>query len=413
MPPEGIIAPRARWCKDNRKNYNRSKADMAARLVTSPNFALTHAADGACYAAGETEPYPQFWLDRREQMLFALFGQRGGMSARSAENALLRMKLPRDTGAERRRIATAIAGMREAGLLIAPDGELSRYDRTMARDYLDHRPFPAAIARRIEALARIGAETPVLDLAAGPGSLALELAQTSRHVRMIELSRGFVAAAEGEAIARGVSLDALCESANRLPQHDGSYGAITVSQALHWLDDVAVAKGVIKCLAEGGSFFVVHAALTLPDAHPLAHLLGDRTPLGDKQKASFAEEVRPLFRRLELLFAALGSADVARHDPAHARTGLAPISPAGISLFRQQRPIDLGFARAFLSDSHIAELGVEREAFWSDLAARCAAAPADAMLGRQDFALLHFQRGASGFRLEGWRGETCEELAYP
>ncbi len=386
---------------------------MAARLVTSPNFALTHAADGTCYAAGETEPYPQFWLDRREQMLFALFGQRGGMSARAAENALLRMTPRRDPGAERRRIAAAIAGMAEAGVLIAPDGELSRYDRTMARDYLDYRPFPAPIARRIEALAGICAETPVLDLAAGPGSLALELARTSQRVRMIELSRGFVAAAETEALARGVQLDAICESANRLPLHDGSYGAITISQALHWLDDVAVTKGVIKCLAEGGSFFVVHAALTLPDAHPLAHLLGDRTPLGDKQRVPFAEEVRGLFRRLELLFAALGDAHVARHDPEHARAGLAAIAPAGISLFRQERPIDLGFARAFLSDSHIAGLGVERDTFWSDLAARCAGAPAEAMLGQQDFALLHFQRGAQGFRLEDWRTDAHEEIAYP
>lgn len=405
----GIIAPRARWCK----NIPCTKADMVARLVTSPNFALTHAADGACYAAGETEPYPQFWLDRREQMLFALFGQRGGMSARAAENALLRMTPRRDATSERRRIAAAIAGMAGAGLLIPPDGELSRYDRTMARDYLDHRPFPAPLARRIEALAGIGVDTPVLDLAAGPGSLALELAQTSQRVRMIELSRGFVAAAEEEAAARGVRLDAICESANRLPQHDGIYGAITISQALHWLDDVAVVKGVIKCLAEGGSFFVVHAALTLPDAHPLAHLLGDRTLLGDKQKVPFAAEVRVLFRRLELLFAALGDAQVARHDPDHARTGLAAIGPAGIDLFRQRRPIDLGFARAFLTDSHIAGLGVERPAFWSHLAARCAGASAEAMLGRQDFALLHFRRGAADFRLADWRGDTGEELAFP
>lgn len=383
------------------------------RYVSSPNFSLTRSTDGASYVSGETEPYQQYWLERREQLLFALLGTGNGMSQDDVVDALLRLEPAQDPTFERASIIDSIEQMFTAGILINPEAELSRYDRAIARDYLDHRPFPPEIAKQIVKLADIGPHNPVLDLAAGPGSLALELARHSDQVRTIELSRGFVEASMQEAERLGLKLDAMHESANRLQFHDGLYRAITVSQALHWLDDIAIVKGVIKCLDPGGSFFVVHAALTLPDAHPLAFLLGDSTPLGDKTSIAFAEEVRPLFRRLALLFSALDTGNVARHDPAHARYDLAPINPAGLSLFRQNRMIDAGFARAFLTDSHIANLGVDRETFWRDLEGRIDAAAPQELLGTQEFALLHFQRGAEGVNIDAWQPPQMEILPSP
>ena len=310
--------------------------NLPERLRASPNFSLNQSMDGRCFAAGEVEPYPQFWLTERERLLFSLFGRRGGMKPGEAIEAMVHLSGATDGPAERRRIERAIAGMHEAGVLIDPAGELSRYGKAMARDYLDHRPFPKDVAARIVEVARIEPSSTVLDLASGPGSLALELAGVTPHVSIMELSRGFVAAARAEAKRRGVQLQAFNESANRLPQHDGTYDAITISQALHWLDDVALCKGICRTLAPGGSFVVVHGALTLPDRHPLSYILGDVTPLGDKQRVAFADEVRPLFRRLALLFEALDAPEVARHDPLHARQGAARIGGQGIELFRQK-----------------------------------------------------------------------------
>lgn len=382
---------------------------MPDRLRTSPNFALSQSADGRSFVIGEVEPYPHYWLSDRERLLFALFGAEGGMAVGDAVEAMLRI----EPAATREELAETIADMHEAEVLIVPEAELSRYGREMARDYLDHRPFPSAIANKIAVLGGIGPDTRVLDLAAGPGSLALELAKRTPHVSMMELSRGFVEAAQEEATHRGVQLETIHESCNRLAQVDGSFNVMTISQAIHWLDDVMLVKGVCRNLAEGGSFFVVHGSLTLPPQHPLSYILGDKTPLGDKQAGSFADTVRPLYRRIALLFDALDAPEVDRHDPLHARQLDSPITGTGIELYRQQRPIDENFARAFLSDSHIAALGQSRETFWHDLRQRCNAASAEELIGYQDFALLHYQRGAERLEAADWLPMKPVQIGYP
>ncbi len=385
---------------------------MAEKLRASPNFALSQSADGRSFVIGEVEPYPQYWLCARERMLFALFGHKQGMVIDAAIAALMRLSAPADTAGEQRRIVKAIAGMREAGVLIEPQAELSRYGRDMAQDYLKHRPFPPEIAQRIAELGKAGAASRMLDLAAGPGSLALELARHSPHVSMMELSRGFVAAAKAEARSRGVALATINESCNRLVQMDESFDLITISQAIHWLDDVLLVKGVCRNLARGGSFFVIHGALTLSASHPMSYILGDNTPLGNKQAGPFAENSRSLFRRVALLFEALDAPDVARHDPGHARRGAEPIAASGIELFQQRRPIAQGFARAFLSDAHIAALGMERAAFWQDLDRRCQCASADQLIGTMDWALLHFQRGGAAMDRSVWQSGAVQTIGY-
>jgi hypothetical protein len=267
----------------------------------------------------------------------------------------------------------------------------------MARDYLTHRSFPKQLAKEIVSAGAISSNSRILDLASGPGSLALELAQTSPHVSMMELSRGFTAAARNEAKKRGLVLNAINENCNRLAQHDGIYDVITISQAL----------------AANGSFFVVHGALSLKETHPLSYILGDRTPLGDKQHSVFADDVRPLLRRLSLLFEALDTPDVARHDPEHARVGLDPIAGRSVRLFRQVRPIDEGFARAFLSDRHIDALDIDPEDFWKDLKARCAAASPEDIRGAQDWALLQFKRGGHGIDSVRWKPGSPMTIAFP
>ena len=385
------------------------------RLAASPNFALCHAPEGGAYVRGETEPYAQYWLDERERMLFALFGRKGGLAIRRAQSLMAALKPGHDTAAERRRVLRAIAGMADAGVLVAPEGELSRYGAEMARDYLEHRRFPTAIVEDLCGLAGIGAQSRVLDLASGPGSLALAMARRTPHVSIMELSRGFVALAGEEAARRGLALETINESCNRLAQLDGTFDAITVSQALHWLDDLAVCKGVCRTLAAGGSFFVIHAAIDLADDHPLAPLLGARSALGAKTALPFAEEARALYRRISLLFDALDTPDVERRDPAHraADSAAGRIAGAGVTLYRQARPMGLGFARAFLSETHIAGLGDDPAAVWRGLAEACDRAAPDALVGAMAWAVLHFRRGAQSLPAEQWTAEEPRAISYP
>ncbi len=361
--------------------------------------------DGRPYVVQDVEPYTQFWLSERERLLLALFARRGGSTQEDATRALLRLTLPgTEPGsaaedAERRRIARAVAGMLQVGVLMQRGADTSRYSQRIVRDYVAHRPFPSPVAQTLVQAAGIGAGTRVLDLAGGPGCLALALARQSNDVTLMELSHGFLAAARQRARQQGLALQTVHDSCNRLPQRDDAFDVITVSQALHWLDDVAVCRGVNRLLRAGGSFCIVHSAIDLPDAHPLAYLLGHDSVLGAKARVPFVEEVQALQRRVGLLLQALGAAGADRIDPlgggAAGAAQRAPVGFAGAWFFDQQRPFDEGYARGFLTPAHIAVTGQAEPAFWADLRRRTAQASPQALQGVHRWAVLHFQRGAA------------------
>ena len=372
----------------------------AERLRASPNFVLAFSQDGKPYVAQETEPYQQYWLSQRYRILLSLFsGQRGATGAEAVEGYFrLSAQPPQD--AERKRLLKAIADMRDCGVLIGTRDDVSRYDARMAEDYLRHRPFPRALADFLIAQAPVQAHTRVLDLAGGPGSLALELARASDDVTLMELSRGFVNAARQRATRLGLALDTIHESCNRLMYSGEAYDVITVSQALHWLDDMLVCRGILRVLRTGGSFFVIQTSMDVGEQHPLAAVLGSNSILGAKDPRPFAAQIQSLLRRLTLLFEALHAPDVQRIDPTQpardADGGIVwPIVPAAVSFFRQQRPFDLGYARAFLTPRHVEATGMAPEAFWSMLEQRAAGASAADFAGHMDWAVLHFRRGGA------------------
>lgn len=369
---------------------------LSERLRTSPNFALSLTMDGRAYVAKEVEPYIQYWLSDRERMLFALFAKKGGCLVDDAIADYVHLSGKADDPRATARLAKTIADMKAANVLIGVRDDTSRYDAQIAKAYRTYRPFPPELAAHMVQSAGIGRASSLLDLAGGPGSLALELAKTSDHVAMMELSHGFVCAARKAAKVAGVALTALHDSCNRLIFHDEVYDVVTVSQALHWLDDVMVCKGVGHILRKNGSFFVIQSGFSLGDDHPLSYILGDRTPLGDKPALSFAGQMEALLRRLTLLFEALDMPDVERIDPAQKwGADAARIVSVAATLFTQQRPIGLGFARAFLTPTHIAPTGQSPTQFWETLETRCANANAESLMARQDWAILHFKRGGT------------------
>lgn len=362
------------------------------RLRAAPGFVLSFSMDGRPFVAQDTEPYIQYWLSERYRVLLSLFATRRGLRTDEALAAWHRLHATEPGGAEDRRLLRAVEDMRKAGVLISTTEDTSRYDRHIVDDYLAHRPFPEALVQHLVQQGGIQRDTRVLDMAGGPGDLACKLASVSDAVTLTELSRGFVAAAADRARALGLQLDAQHDSANRLAQRAETYDVITVAQALHWLDDVQVVRGVCHTLAEGGSFFVVHSAMEVPDDHPLAYLLGHDSVLGKKERKPFAAEVQPLLRRLALLFQALDARGVEHVDLRHSEQG-APLGVAGAQLFAQQRPFDAGYARGFLTPRHIERTGLDTAAFWRDLDARCAGLPPERFLGTHHWAVLHFKRG--------------------
>ncbi len=353
------------------------------RLRVSPNFNVAFALDGRAYVAKETEPYIQYWLTERDRLLHAIFAGRRGATAQQAVDAYFRLTGDAASEPRRARLSRAIREMREAGVLVGTGDDTSRYDARIVDAYLTHRPFPRELSEFVIGAAPVRSSSKVLDIAGGPGDLALALAEASRDVSLMDLSRGFLAAAARRARAAGRPLTTIHDSGNRLVFRDDTFDVITIAQALHWLDDVQLCRGVCRALRAGGSFFVVHAAMEVDSDHPLASLFGTQSVLGPKTPQPFRDEVQPMLRRLTLLFEALD--------------GAAGIVPVNTTLFVQQRPFDLGFAQAFLTDEHLLAAGLVPERFWPDIVARCADAPPDAFVGTQHWAVLHFQRGATAF----------------
>lgn len=381
------------------------------RLRASPNFAQMSGFDGRPFVAKESEPYQQYWLSERYRLLLALFSGKTGATINTAIASYFRLSNQAPSASERDKLERAIRDMLAAEVLIDTRDDTSRYTRAIAEAYLTHRPFPPEITAAIIKAGAIGAETRLLDLAGGPGDLALQLAHKSGHVAMMELSRGFVSVAEERAKTAGRQLETIHDSCNRLMFRDDRFDVVTVSQALHWLDDVMVCRGLCRVLNAGGSFFVVHVAFDVPPEHPLAHLFGHASVLGTKKQRPFAEEVEALHRRLALLFEALDSPDVDRIDLAHQRD-FQRISSEKITIFRQMRPMGFGFARGFLTDRHIAATGMTPEAFWRDVETRCAGFSPQKIAGRFDWAVLHFKRRAPGSTGTDRGSQEVIEIGY-
>jgi SAM-dependent methyltransferase len=373
---------------------------LPPRLLSAASFTLALQPDGRAYVVRDREPYEQYWLSDTERLVFALCARRGGMPVTALSAAMATLAVP----AGARRLQRTLADMLQAGVLVDPAADDARYTATMVEAYRRHRPFPPGLTAALAEAAGLQPGQASLDLAGGPGDLALQLARRGARASLMDVSTAFLRAARAQARHEALGIETLRESANRLVQRDEAWDLITVSQALHWLDDVAVCRGVLRTLRPGGHFVVVQAAMDLADTHPLAPWLGRHSVLGAQGEAregaaGFRREVAALARRLGGLFDALDSPDVPRLDPTRRWQGEDGRPAHGLHLaalrhFTQPRPIGLGFARAFLSPSHLTGAGLSEAEAWAEIEARCAAARPRALQARMHWALLVFRRGA-------------------
>lgn len=376
--------------------------DLALRLQAAPTFSQARSMDGRAYVVEETEPYRQFWLSERHRTVLSLFGARRGATLAQALAQYGRLVGTAIDDRAQASVLKTIVDMRRAGILEPLRSETSRYTAAMVGSYLRHRPFPEAIAAFLVETGAIGRSTQVLDLAGGPGDLALRLARVCGHVTLMDLSRGFLDAATVRARAAGIDVTTVHESCNRLAHLGSTHDVITLSQALYWLDETALCRGVCRALKPGGWFFVIQSSITLADDHPLAFVLGRRSVLGAQDPRSFADQTRAVAGRLSALLAAL--------DPAAQAWGT--IAPAGRTFFRQTRPFGPDFARAFLTDRHVASTGMTPSRFWKEVDRRCAGVLPDGFLGTHDWAVIAFRRGGGSLPDASGDGAHPVDIAY-
>lgn len=127
-----------------------------------------------------------------------------------------------------------------------------------SEDYAEHRPgFPASFYERIEAILPLdGCRS--LDLATGPGTVALELASRGSSVLGIDISERQIETAARLATERELAGRARFEvaSAENTGLVADTLDLVTASQCWHWFDSDAAYGEVLRVLRPGGLLVV-------------------------------------------------------------------------------------------------------------------------------------------------------------
>ncbi len=139
-------------------------------------------------------------------------------------------------------------------------------------DYAASRPGPpASFYDRLDALSPLrGARA--LDLATGPGTIALEIATRGGTVTGLDIAPGQIAAADRVARQRGLEGRArfLVGRAEETGQPSGAFDLVTAGQCWHWFDARAALAEARRVLRPEGLLVIVHYSY-LAEHSPLAH----------------------------------------------------------------------------------------------------------------------------------------------
>jgi ubiquinone/menaquinone biosynthesis C-methylase UbiE len=128
-----------------------------------------------------------------------------------------------------------------------------------AAAYARHRPpYPETLTRDLLERAAIGRQGVLLDLACGPGRVALELAASFRSVWAIDLEPEMVDVGRQEATRRAIdNVTWHVGRAEDLAAPAGAFDLITIGEAFHRLDQALIAQKALAWLRPAGCLAIL------------------------------------------------------------------------------------------------------------------------------------------------------------
>jgi len=119
-------------------------------------------------------------------------------------------------------------------------------------------PYPEALNNDLLERAGVSGEGRLLDLACGPGRVALPLASSFGEVWAIDLEPEMIKVGKSEAEKRGISnIKWFVGKAEELEAEPASFELITIGEAFHRLDQEVVARQAIRWLRPGGCLAIL------------------------------------------------------------------------------------------------------------------------------------------------------------
>jgi SAM-dependent methyltransferase len=159
---------------------------------------------------------------------------------------------------------------------VKPDFPVDAFAGT-ATYYVRYRvPYPAGLLKDLIARAGITGEGRLLDLACGPGRVALALASSFREVWAIDCEPEMIAVGQHEATQRGVNnITWRVGKAEDLVALPASCALITIGEAFHRLDQPLVATHTLQWLQPGGCVAILGGYGILSGQEPWQRLVAE------------------------------------------------------------------------------------------------------------------------------------------
>jgi ubiquinone/menaquinone biosynthesis C-methylase UbiE len=131
-----------------------------------------------------------------------------------------------------------------------------------AEAYARHRPpYPPALLDALVATVARGSPSALLDLACGPGRIALDLAAAFDRVVAVDLEPEMVTVGTREAARRGIdNVVWSIAAAEQFQASAAAFDLVTIGEAFHRLDQRLVAIAALRWLRPGGCLATLGAA---------------------------------------------------------------------------------------------------------------------------------------------------------